>query len=78
MLIALQKWLAAQGGLAHLVASGYLISIAAYAAVPAFAHLVNTVYSQFPQWAHEFVLALLGVIAWYTKTHKSIANVAQG
>lgn len=62
------NWIKSKGGFAHLVAVVYLTAVAAYAAVPAFASLLNHVYSAMPSWLHEIVLAAVGVIAWYKNT----------
>ena len=75
MLVAIQKWLAAKGGFAHVVAAAYLFTIAAYAGVPNFAHALNLVYAQLPAWVHEFILAVLGVVAWYTNLRKATSKV---
>lgn len=58
-------WLASKGGFAHVVAVVYAGAVLAYAAVPAFQQLCNSVYADFPAWAHEVLLAVFGLIAWY-------------
>lgn len=58
-------WFTEQGGFAHGVAVIYLALVTLYASVPAFASLINSLYSHTPSWAHQLVAALVGVIAWY-------------
>jgi hypothetical protein len=73
MIAYIQKWLAAKGGTAHVVAAAYLFTIAAYAGVPAFAGLLNSFYALLPSTVHELILAVLGIVAWYTNMRKSPA-----
>lgn len=66
----IQAWFAAKGGFTHVVAGAYASTVLAYAAVPAFANLLNNVYADFPVWAHELILAALGLAALYMGTKK--------
>lgn len=70
---AIQAWFESKGGAAHVVVVLYLGAVAAYAAVPAFADLLNVVYGMLPVWAHEVLLAAIGVIAWYKNTQAAQA-----
>ncbi len=54
-------WVATKGGWAHAVANEIAAAVAAYAAVPAFANLVNNVYTVTPGWFHEIALAAVGI-----------------
>jgi len=71
MFAFIKAWIAAKGGFAHVVAATYLTTIALYAGVPAFAHLLNSIYAVLPASLHELLLALFGVVAWYTNMRKS-------
>jgi hypothetical protein len=64
----IQDWIASKGGFAHVVAVLFLGAVSAYASVPAFASLINHIYAAMPAWAHELLLAVLGVVAWYKNT----------
>lgn len=66
---SIQKWFQSKGGASHVIAAGYLSAVAAYAAVPAFATLVNNAYNATPSWFHQIALAAVGVIAWYKNTN---------
>lgn len=68
---AIVKWFQSKGGFAHAMAGAFASLMIAYAAVPAFAHLCNSVYALIPQWGHEAILAGLGLYAWYSKTGKN-------
>lgn len=71
LIAKLKAWFAAKGGVEHVVAGAYVAAVAAYAAVPAFAGLLNSVYHLLPTWAHEVLLAALGLAAWYKQTNKA-------
>ena len=73
---AIQKWFVSKGGVSHVIAVLYLGVVAAYAAVPAFSALLNSIYALMPAWAHEVLLAAIGVIAWYKQTNSPIGNAA--
>lgn len=60
-----QAWLASKGGAAHIVAATYLGAVAAYAAVPAFHSVIDSAYNATPPWAHNLLLAAVGLVAWY-------------
>jgi hypothetical protein len=64
----LDDWVASKGGYSHTVAIIFAGAVTAYAAVPAFAQLVNSVYAQTPAWFHQIALALVGLFAWYKNT----------
>ncbi len=62
---AIVNWLKAQGGVAHVLALSIAGAVAAYAAVPAFATLVNDLYATTPAWFHEIALAAIGIYLTY-------------
>ena len=66
----IQNWINSKGGWSHVVAASYLGAVAAYAAVPAFATLINNIYGATPSWFHQVALAGVGVIAWYRDNQK--------
>ncbi len=74
---AILKWVESKGGWAHLIALTYTALVLAYGAVPAFAALCNSVYGLAPAWAHEIMLAALGLAAWYKTTQAAPAPPAQ-
>lgn len=71
---SLKLWFESKGGFAHWVAGLFASAVIAYAAVPAFAALVNNVYAFMPSWAHQVALALIGLYTWYTNTSKKVVN----
>jgi hypothetical protein len=70
MFTTIKNWIAAKGGWAHVIALAYVAAVGAYAGVPPFAALLNSIYSSTPSWAHQLTLALLGLAAWYKNTSK--------
>jgi hypothetical protein len=67
---AISGWFEKQGGFAHVVAGVWIAGFAAYAAVPPFHQFVIDVWAKTPKIINEAGPALLGLIAWYTSTHK--------
>ena len=67
---AIDNWFKAHGGFSHVVAAVYFGAVAAYAAVPAFQNVCNSLYGSTPSWLHELILAAVGLIAWYKNTRK--------
>jgi hypothetical protein len=59
------NWVTAQGGWAHAIVVAIVAVIGAYAAVPAFAELVNNLYAMTPSWFHEVALAAIGIFLTY-------------
>lgn len=72
---AIVDWFKSKGGFAHVVALFFASAIAAYGMVPAFAQLVNNIYSTMPEWSHQLILAFLGLYAWYKQTNKPAMEV---
>lgn len=64
----IQAWFVSQGGWAHGLTVIYLTLIALYAGVPAFQALLNNIYGCIPSWGHQVILAVLGILAFYTST----------
>jgi hypothetical protein len=73
--IGIVAWFKSKGGFAHVTAAVYAMAVLAYAQVPAFQNLCNTVYGDMPSWLHEWLLAAVGIAAWY-KTTNSAVNTA--
>jgi hypothetical protein len=69
-----QAWLESKGGSAHVAAGVWVGLVAAYAAVPPFTSLVNTVYGATPSWLHQTLAAITGLIAWYKDTQSRTAK----
>ena len=65
---AIVVWCKSKGGWAHVVAVVFVTAVGAYAGVPAFKQLVDGVYGTTPSWAHQVILAALGLYAWYKRT----------
>ena len=72
-----QAWLASKGGFSHLMVVIFLTCMGLYSAVPAFANLLNSVYATLPTWAHEVILAVIGVAAFYKTTSSNAGIVAK-
>ncbi len=72
----IQAWFASKGGFTHVVAGLALAAIGAYAAVPAFHALVQSVYAALPGWAEQVVLAAVGVYVWYHDSSSPAGTVA--
>jgi hypothetical protein len=70
---AMKKWLTNNTVTAHSIAAVFAVLVLLYAQVPAFTNLCNSLYTQSPTWLHEWILAVIGVLAWYAKTHKETA-----
>ena len=66
----IKAWFAKQGGFAHVVAAVWTAGFAAYAAVPPFHQFVIDVWAKTPSGLHEAIPALVGLVAWYSSTHK--------
>lgn len=71
MWAAIKSWFEKQGGFAHVVAGVYSGAILAYGVVPDFHQLVIDIWAKTPPVAREVGLALVGVAALYTSTHKA-------
>lgn len=67
---SITAWFAKQGGFAHVVAGLWSGAILAYAAVPPFHQFVIDVWAKTPPFAREGGLAITGLVAWYSSTHK--------
>lgn len=67
---AISSWFVKQGGFAHVVAGIWAAAIAAYAAVPPFHQFIIDVWAKTPPGIREAGLAIAGLAAWYTSTHK--------
>lgn len=61
-------WFTSKGGFAHVIAAAFALGVLAYAQVPSFANLVTNIYNTMPTWAHEWILAAIGVWTWYKNT----------
>lgn len=59
------SWFASKGGFAHVIVVAIAALVGAYAAVPAFATLVNDLYGMTPAWFHEVALAAIGIFMTY-------------
>ena len=68
---AVVAWFASKGGVAHVVAVVYAAGVLAYAQVPAFTQLCNSLYGDLTPWEHEWLLAIVGLVAWY-KTNSAV------
>lgn len=68
MIAWLKSFWAAHKITTHSLAIGFATLVTLYAAVPAFANLVNQVYAVTPAWFHDVVVAALGVYAFYHGT----------
>lgn len=64
----IQKWIQSRGGWAHATAAAYAFLVLAYASVPSFQALALSIFHATPRWAHELILALLGLVAFYKST----------
>lgn len=67
---AIRAWFEKKGGVSHVIAGVYLSAVTLYGVVPAFANALNSVYRSLPEWAHQTILATLGIIAWYRNNQK--------
>ncbi len=70
MMKKLQVWLAAKGGVVHVLAGAYISLVAAYASVPQFHALVQYVHAALPAWAQEVFSTALALIAFYKQPNK--------
>jgi hypothetical protein len=59
------NWVNSKGGWSHAIVITIAAIIGAYAAVPAFAMLVNDIYALTPAWFHEAALAAVGIFMVY-------------
>lgn len=67
---AISSWFDSRGGFSHVVAGGWSSAILAYATVPPFHQFVIDVWAKTPPGVREGGLAAVGLIAWYSSTHK--------
>ena len=74
MFSAIQNWFKSKGGFSHVVAALFVGAVAAYAAVPAFSSLVNSIYSAMPSWLHEVSAAVIALALWYKNTQSGSIN----
>jgi len=63
-------WFNSKGGFSHVVATVFTLAVLAYGSVPAFQQLCMTVYNLMPGWAHQVLLAVLGLVMWYRNNQK--------
>ena len=62
---AIVNWVTSKGGWAHAIVIAIAAVVGAYAAVPAFATLVNNLYAMTPSWFHMVALAAVGIFMTY-------------
>jgi hypothetical protein len=66
----IKAWFKAQGGFAHVVAGVWIFAFAAYPLVPAYHQFVIDVWAKTPAGLKEAIPAVIGLVGFYTSTHK--------
>lgn len=62
------NWVNSKGGWSHAIVVAIAAVVSAYAAVPAFASVVNSLYALTPAWFHQVALAVVGIFLTYFNT----------
>jgi hypothetical protein len=71
------SFIASKGGFSHIVAVLFAGALLAYANVPAFHTLVQHAYASLPAWAEEWVMAIIGLYAWYRTSNSPAGTLAR-
>ena len=71
------SFVASKGGFSHVVAVVFAGAVLGYAQVPAFHALVLQVYAALPAWLEQWVLAGVGLYAWYRTSNSAAGTLAR-
>ena len=71
------SFVASKGGFSHVVAVVFAGAVLAYAQVPAFHALVLQVYAALPAWLEQWILAGVGLYAWYRTSDSAAGTLAR-
>ena len=71
------SFVASKGGWSHFFAVVFAGAVLGYAQVPAFHALVLQVYAALPAWLEQWVLAGVGLYAWYRTSNSAAGTLAR-
>jgi hypothetical protein len=71
------SFVASKGGFSHVMAVLFAGAVLAYAQVPSFHALVQQVYAALPAWLEQWVLAGVGLYAWYRTSNSMAGTLAR-
>ena len=71
------SFIASKGGFSHVIAVSFAVTILAYAQVPSFHLAVMHAYAALPAWAEDWVMAIIGLYAWYRTSNSPAGTLAR-